>query len=130
MSQSRRVGSSPREVVEALRALTLHPPCNGLLPALLGALRQLRARSKAGEENKVIRAVYQYLSALAASGLLSEEDARGVIAELRSHDLKGDSDGATPRQLAALQLAAELVWRFPASDRASREGGGGGGGGG
>ena len=114
--QSKRVASAPREVVEELRALSLYAPCNGLLPSLLGALRQLRANKKAGEENKVIRAVYQYLSALAASSLLTPEDAAAVVAALRAHDLKGD-DGSLPRQLAALQLTAELVWRFPAADR-------------
>jgi hypothetical protein len=115
MVQSKRVSASPREVVEELRQLSLHPPCPGVLPALLGALRQLRANKKAGEENKVIRAIYAAVAALAAADLLTDGDAAAVVSQLLSHDVRDD---ALPRQLAALQLAADLAGRFPGADGA------------
>ena len=114
MVQSKRISAAPREVVEELRQLSMHPPCPGALPALLGALRQLRANKKAGEENKIIRNIYQYISMLAGSGLLAESEAAGIVAQLLSVDMRDD---VLSRQMAALQLVAELVGRFPGADR-------------
>lgn len=121
--QAKRVAGDPRALVTELRAASAYLPCNGLLPALLGALRQLRARATAGEENKGVRAALAYVSALGAQGALSDEDARTVVQQLLAVDVKDGSHA--PRQLAALQLAAELAARHPGCDRESRAARGG-----
>jgi hypothetical protein len=107
-----------RALVEALRgASLLAAPAPPLFPTLLAALQQLKCNKKAGEENKAVRHCYQYISWLASSGLLSEEQALQVMFQLTGIDLR---DELVPRQLAALQLFAELAARFPAAAGAWR----------
>jgi hypothetical protein len=105
--------ATARELVEELRELSRHPPCPGVLPPLLATLKRLRADRKAGEENKVIRAAYQYISALAAQGMLSDAQVAGVVGALCEGDAQDDVVG---RQLAALLLCGELVSRCPSAD--------------
>ena len=100
-----------RAIVESLRgASLLAAPAPPLFPTLLAALQQLKVNRKAGEENKAVRHCYQYISWLGSSGLLTEEQALQVMFQLSGIDLR---DELVPRQLAALQLFAELAVRFP-----------------
>jgi hypothetical protein len=106
---------SIRSLVEEMRVLSLH---STLVPQLystmLGALQMIpKANKRAGEENKAIRAVYQYISALLASGHLGEGEAMTLMHQLVRIDL---CDDLLPRQLAALQLYAEAASAFPAGD--------------
>ena len=88
-----------RAIVEALRgAALLVAPAPPLFPTLLAALQQLKCNKKAGEENKAVRHCYQYISWLASSGLLREEQALQVMFQLSGIDLR---DELVPRQLAA-----------------------------
>ena len=98
-----------RAIVESLRgASLLAAPAPPLFPTLLAALQQLKVNRKAGEENKAVRHCYQYISWLGSSGLLTEEQALQVMFQLSGIDLR---DELVPRQLAALQLFAELAVR-------------------
>lgn len=106
---------SIRSLVEELRVLSLHStPVPHLFSTMLGALQMIpRANKRAGEENKAIRAVYQYISALLAGGYLGEGEAMTLMHQLVRIDL---CDDLLPRQLAALQLYAEAASAFPAGD--------------
>jgi hypothetical protein len=106
---------SIRSLVEELRILSLHStPVSQLFSTMLGALQMIpRANKRAGEENKAIRAVYQYISALLAGGYLGEGEAMTLMHQLVRIDL---CDDLLPRQLAALQLYAEAASAFPSGD--------------
>jgi hypothetical protein len=106
--------NAAREIVEELRVLTLHPASPALFDTLLAALHQLKANKKAGEENKVLRAAYQYLAQLAAAGALRPDEALTLMHQLLRVDAR---DELLPRQLAALQLVAQLAAHFPDAER-------------
>jgi hypothetical protein len=106
--------NAAREIVEELRALSLHPPVPGLFDTLLAALHSLKANKKAGEENKVLRATYQYLAQLAGVGGLAPDEAVTLMHQLLRVDAR---DELVPRQLAALQLLGELARSFPDAER-------------
>lgn len=95
----------------------MQPPVNGLLPALLGALRQLRAKKTAGEENKAIRAIYSYIETLAEQGMLTRQDASAIVQQLFTFDVKDDM---LPRHVAAFQLGSELIARYSLTEREYR----------
>ena len=100
-----------RAIVESLREVALlSAPAPPLFPSLLSLLQTLRCNRKAGEENKAVRHCYQYISWLAASGLLDEGGALTVLHQLARIDLR---DELIPRRLAALQLFAEISVHFP-----------------
>ena len=102
-----------RAIVESLRDVALlAAPAPPLFPSLLGLLQTLRCNRKAGEENKAVRHCYQYISWLAASGLLDEGGALTVLHQLARIDLR---DELVPRRLAAMQLFAELSVLFPSA---------------
>ena len=102
-----------RGLVEELRAVSLISwPAPPLFSSLLGALQALKANRKAGEENKAIRACYQYISWLANSSLLDSGAAMAVLHQLSSIDMR---DELVPRQLAAAQLFAEIAGLYPSA---------------
>ena len=104
----------PREVVQQLRHLSVHPlpPPSFLRGTVLPALVWLRASKSGGEDNKAIRSFYQMVSALAAEGVVDDRDANAIFTQLRTGDLR---DPFTPRQLAALRTYADVAARFPAA---------------
>jgi hypothetical protein len=104
-----------RSIVEEMRVLSYHPPTPTLLTPLLGALQLLKANKKAGEENKAIRQVYQYLDMLLGGGLLVEGEAMLLMHQLLRVDL---DDDLLPRRLAALALYGRAAALFPAVDPA------------
>ena len=102
---------SARALVEDLRAVSLISwPAPPLFASLLASLQELKANRKAGEENKAIRACYQYISWLANSALLDAGAAMAVLHQLSSIDMR---DELLPRQLAAAQLFAEIAALYP-----------------
>lgn len=101
-----------RGIVEKLRVLSAYGPID-LFTTLLGALQLLKADKKAGEENKAIRNVYEYLSCLLVNDMLDEAAAMTLIHQFTRIDLQEE---LVPRRLAALQLYAAVAAEFPAAD--------------
>lgn len=105
-----RAKKNARYLVEEIRVVTYFARRGPVGQTLLAALRYLKPSKSEGEENKAIRAVYEYLQAVCREGKLPQGLEVHVSSQLED-DFR--DDGLLPRQLAAVQLFASVASRYP-----------------
>ncbi|RYG50028.1 hypothetical protein EON67_06045 [archaeon] len=96
-----------RAGVEALRRLTAFDRSHDVVDVCMRAATAFKSSKGESENNKLLRAVYEYMYACWAAGLLSRDAAARYAKRLLSTDLH---DGDNPaRRIAALQLLSVLT---------------------
>lgn len=96
-----------RAIVESLRVLSAFERHAGLVDPLVDALAHFKSNKSDGEENKLLRAAYEYLYGVLGARALTERQACSIALQLARGDTHDAS--APARRACAFQLWAWVL---------------------